>query len=141
MNRFLNIIAISVVSALLFHVISRSFSYVAANWILDSAEWPDQRSFLWTLKMGYWLSIGYCVPTFFAALLLLRQKYQVLSTQVVLTAFAITSIVLGLFAGWTIAVDFDLDIDRWSFVFLMLSPLWLFLIHVFILKVVRRAYS
>lgn len=141
MKRLLTLTLTCMLSAAIFHFISRSFSYISVNWILENAEWPDQRSYFWTLKLGYCLSIVYFFPIFLSALVLLRQKYFILPTNLAFAVYVSTSSVLAFIAGWVLAVDFDFDANQLNFVLLLLSPLWLFLIHALILKLVLRAYS
>jgi hypothetical protein len=141
MNRFFGILIIVFVSTLSFYFVSRSASFIFTNWVFDNAIWPDQKSYLWTLEMGGKVALTYCFPLLFSALVLLRKKYFVVTLRVALILYLSVSVILSLLLGYILGADVALPMDPLSFTVIELTPLWLFLMYLGLLKVVQRVYS
>jgi hypothetical protein len=138
MERILKLLVIAFISATIFHLVSRTTSFVLVNWIFEEAVWPDQKSFSWTMKLGFGLAFWYLIAVSFSILILLRQKYSRLRLLVVFYAFILVSVALALISGWVL--NTPLPSDPISYTLVMLSPLWVFLGHVFLLKALRNVY-
>jgi hypothetical protein len=141
MYRFFRILIIVLVSTLFFHLVSRSASFIFTNWVFNNAVWPDQKSYFWTLERGGNVALTYCFPALFSALILLRKKYIVVELRVALILYLSLSVLLGLLLGFILGADVALPMDSIGFTIIELTPLWLFLMYVGLLKVILRVFS
>lgn len=141
MNKLTHIFLIIFVGSLVFHFTQRISVFAITNWANEPSAWPDEKSFIWTLKNGFWVTIPFAIAMSLALLNLLRKKYQKINLPITFRVFAFLSFMAGLTAAYLLSMDTSALSNPWVFTILQLSPLWVLIFFVFVLKGLNKKCS
>lgn len=140
MNKSSRIFLIILISTLVFHFTQRVSVFVIINWVNETTAWPDESSFVWTIKNGLWVTIPYSIATSLALLNLFRNKYRNVNLRTTFRVFTFSSFLAGLIAAYLLSMNTSTLSNPWFFTVLQLSPLWVLMFFVFVLKGLKKKW-
>jgi hypothetical protein len=114
----------------------RSTSFITMNWFLDSAIWPDQKSYFWYMKSG--LAVASIYAVILTINVSINSKLLSLLTN---RRQWLTIIGISLFWGVVVGLLLQLNLatSRWQFILLLASPLIILLFQHKIFKYVASS--